>query len=314
MEKFLEEKKFTKSHIKFIDEKVNSLGLVAKKEDLKNFIGFLLLTMKYSPKEIKQMIKMDPFILTITSEDLKRAIEDFTKLGYSMDNIKNMFLLCPSVVMIPIELIKDMIAFLIDYGFTKKQILNFTSHEPAFYKFSIPFVNKKLAMLERLTFSKKQRITLVTVSPTALKDSEKDFLDSIDFLQNFNFTLEEAIHLLTYLSDRIRSDKAAYAEKLGIVVGYGFKHVILDRPMDLLQGQELTNARISFFESEEIPIAGTTKYQIFYCERNFKSIYGRSNKQLIESYRLRTELDNKRNCLLPKGKSETKKKKVPPKE
>ena len=294
MDEFLTKRKFTKTDIKSIKEKIKSSGTNKSEQEIISLISFLLDLMKYTPKEVAQMIRMDHYVLFLASNTLNDAITKLYDLGYSEDQLKKMLLLCPSIALIPSELIEKMVTYLERYGFTKEQITGFTSNEPAFFKFSVEYVDRKLQMLERLTFTKKQIITMISLSPLTIKDEEEDFLRIIDFLGTYDINLDQSLHLITYLSDRFKNDKSGYAEKLDIVKKYSLTNVILNSPMSLILRAELIMARISFLEIEGIPIFGMVKYHVFRDNKAFKSLYGRTSSQLIESYRLHLELSKKR--------------------
>ncbi|MCI8498300.1 MAG: hypothetical protein HFG33_02765 [Bacilli bacterium] len=294
MDEFLTKRKFTKTDIKSIKEKIKSSGTNKSEQEIISLISFLLDLMKYTPKEVAQMIRIDHYVLFLDSNTLSDAITKLYGLGYSEDQLKKMLLLCPSVAMIPSVLIEKMVIYLEGYGFSKEQITVFTSRDPAFFKFSVDYVDRKLKMLENLTFTKKQIIMMISFSPLTIKDDKEDFMNSIDFLGTYDFDLAQSLHIISYLSDRIKNDKSGYAKKLDIVRKYGLTNVILDYPMSLILRTELIMARISFLELEEIPIFGMVKYHVFRDNNAFKSLYGRTSSQLIDSYRLRLELSKKK--------------------
>lgn len=263
-------------------------------------IGALIDQMHYTPKEVVRIVRFDQLILILSEQELTEGKNRLKGFGYKEEAIKKMIIYYPSLIAYDIETLKRMIDFLIKYGFRKDQIINFTTRASNFYSLSKEYVEHKFVEMEGLGFTKEEIIRMICFAPMSVKTDRQEFINTFEFLEDFSVERKDVTRIISYIPSILKPNKKELYEKLRVIIRSGLYREFLNNPTSLIQSAELTKARVDYFDNEGIRLTASTRPHVFMSGEKFKRQYGVSNDQILATYRLRQDLNQKRKNMAPK--------------
>lgn len=200
------------------------------------------------PQALK-IIKENGSLLSRTEDVINNRSDFLMKLGYSKKGILRLLSSTPAILSFDNQNIENKIKNLMTYGYTIEQVIAMTLMHTPLLSYSIPRVNKRIEDLMNLGYEKN------------------DVLNSIyKFPGLFGF------------SESTLKEKILYLKEIGLGI------ILMKSPKDLMQGIDLTYARIEFLKEKGIPQTEEDYYLLFQDNKYFTKRFHITKEELIEKY------------------------------
>lgn len=180
---------------------------------------------------------------------IKEEIDGLEKLGYSRENIIKIMVASSKIFYYDSETIKQKIQDIKDLGYSDEEVLKMTSIFPSLLIYGIDYIRQKIIDLIELGFTKEE-VYFMTIETPAL----------------FGYSI-----------DNIR-DKVKNLTRLHL------GNIITKEPGRLITSSKLVFARYQFLTANNYDVSEGNHGKLFYQEKVFKKLFGKSNVELLALY------------------------------
>ncbi|MBQ2873455.1 MAG: hypothetical protein IJE89_05600 [Bacilli bacterium] len=211
-------------------------------------------------------------------------LDFFKNYGYSDEDIVKMSKLHPQIYGYSATNISQKILFLENLGYAKVEIIKMTKSCPQIFSLSTENIINKLEVMKGLGYKISNLLNMISRFPQILTLSNEYIVNKFNDLIGLGYTNKEVIKITIKLPQIWSLTMENITTKKEFYDSIGISSFILVKANLLMQSVELSYARYMFYMSIGKTIDSNNYMDIFCGQKRFETLYGKTNKDLIELY------------------------------
>lgn len=247
----------------------------------------LLLELGYTNEETKKILNNER-LKTFKPETLYNKIKEiytfFINNNYMKEHVIKMAKNFPAIYSYSMENIEMKNNYLISLGYTKEEMFKLTKNFPSIYGYNAEKINKKINDLIQLGYTKEDVITMGKKFPNIYGLDIEKISKRLDELTQLGYTKEEALMITKNFPTIFGYEFNKISKRIEFYSSIGLRKMTVYDSKQLMQGTELSYARLEFYRQKGIVVNDYDYLKLFMSQKNFEKKYGIGKKELLEMY------------------------------
>lgn len=206
-------------------------------------------TLGYNDEEIFKIVKKNPFVSSLSLENITQKFNNLLMMGYKRNEIIKMTVKFPNLLDLSSSNIESKLKDLEDLGYISSDALYLTMKSPVIFSYSTDKLKNTIKCLEDHCYSKDTILDMTLKYPEIYGQSISLLEEKISFLQSINLD-----------------------------------NYIKEYPQRLINSIELVYARYNFYLDNKITLDDKTSKELFFSNKRFFKKYKITKEELLETY------------------------------